>query len=81
MRKSLFLLGAVAALTGCNSSNDQGGQPGCGAKAAAPKKPKPAYCFFKDSETKGWAAKRGKDGNIAGQGQGLSRGLPLQGDP
>ena len=38
-------------------------------RAAAPKKPKPAYCFFKDSETKDWSAKRGKDGNIVVKGK------------
>ena len=69
MRKSMFLLGAVAALTGCNSSNDQASNQGAVTKAAAPEKPRPAYCFFKDSETKGWAAKRGKDGNILVSGK------------
>jgi hypothetical protein len=38
------------------------------AKSAQPKA-KPAYCFFKDSETKGWAATRGKDGNIVVHGK------------
>jgi len=32
-------------------------------------KKKVAHCFFKDSETKGWAASRGKDGNIKVKGK------------
>ena len=36
---------------------------------AQPKKKKPSYCFFKDAETKGWAASRGKDGNIVVKGK------------
>lgn len=70
MRKSLMLLGAVCVLAGCNSSNDDAAnQAAAETKAAAPKKPKPAYCFFKDSETKDWSAKRGKDGNIVVKGK------------
>ena len=51
------------------------GQPGENAgneAAASPPQPKkrPAYCFFKDSETKDWSAKRGKDGNITIKGKG-----------
>jgi hypothetical protein len=70
VRKSFLLLGAVAALAGCNSSNDDSAnQAAAETKAAAPKKAKPAYCFFKDSETKDWSAKRGKDGNIVVKGK------------
>ena len=70
MRKSLFLLGAVAALAGCGSSDQESAnQAAANAAAAAPKKPKPAYCFFKDSDTKDWSAKRGKDGNIVVKGK------------
>ncbi|HEX6783567.1 MAG TPA: lipoprotein [Sphingomicrobium sp.] len=64
MRKSLFLLGGVAALAACSSSDDDAANQAAAKAAAAAKKPKPAYCFFKDSETKGWAAERGKDGNV-----------------
>jgi len=70
VRKSFLLLGAVAALAGCNSSNDDAAnQAVANAAAAAPKKPKPAYCFFKDSETKDWSAKRGKGGDITVKGK------------
>ena len=33
------------------------------------KKPRPAYCFFKDEETKGWAATADKDGNVVVSGK------------
>ena len=65
MRKSLLMLSAAGLLTACGQSNDNAptSQP-----AAQPKK-KPAYCFFKDDELKGWTAKRGKDGNITVKGK------------
>ena len=67
--KTLLLLGAAAvALVGCGQSNENAAANAT-ANSAAAEKPKPAYCFFKDSETKGWAAKRGKDGNIAVTGK------------
>jgi hypothetical protein len=73
MRKSLFLLSGAAVLAGCSSSGDdaanQAAANQAAAEAAAAKKPKPAYCFFKDAETKGWAAKRDKDGNIVVTGK------------
>jgi hypothetical protein len=67
MRNWIFLIGA-AALAACGQSNDDAAANQAAAKAAQPKK-KPAYCFFKDSETKGWAASRGKDGNITVKGK------------
>ena len=70
MRKSFLILGAVASLAGCNSpGDDSANQAAAETKAAAPKKPKPAYCFFKDSETKDWSAKRGKGGDITVKGK------------
>jgi hypothetical protein len=68
MRKTFCLLGA-AVLAGCGQSTDNAAANNESANAAATDKPKPAYCFFKDSETKGWAAKRGKDGNITVTGK------------
>jgi hypothetical protein len=65
MHKGIFLLGAAAMLASC-------GQPGGNTpsnQAAVQPKKKPAYCFFKDEETKGWTAKRGKDGNITLKGK------------
>jgi len=65
--RKFLILCAVAALAGCGqSSKDTTNQ--AAPKAAQPKK-KPAYCFFKDSETKAWAASRDKDGNIIVKGK------------
>jgi hypothetical protein len=83
MRKSTFLLCAAAALVACGQSNDNVAANQAAAKAAQPKK-KPAYCFFKDSETKGWAASRAKDGNVVVKGKAYrldSRYKALLGPP
>jgi hypothetical protein len=64
MHKSMFLAGVAAAgLAACGQSGEQ-----TTAKAPAAKK-KPAYCFFKDAETKSWTASRGKDGSIIVKGK------------
>jgi hypothetical protein len=62
----LFLAGAAASLAACGQSADNANQ--AAANAAQPKK-KPAFCFFKDEELKGWTATRDKDGNIALKGK------------
>jgi hypothetical protein len=64
MRKFAFLMSA-AALAGCGQSSDSANQTA----AVHPKKPRPPYCFFKDSETKDWKASRDKDGNIVVKGK------------
>jgi predicted small lipoprotein YifL len=70
MNKSIILLAAAASLAACGqSTGNSAANQAVNANAAAAKKPKPAYCFFKDSETKGWAAKRGKDENIVVTGK------------
>ena len=69
MRKLIILLGAAAALGACGQSGDNAAATNNAANTAAAEMPRPAYCFFKDSETKGWAAKRGKDGNIVVTGK------------
>ena len=68
MRKTIVLLGAIA-LAGCGQSAGNSTANNSAANTAAVQKPKPAYCFFKDSETKGWAAKRGKDAYIVVTGK------------
>ena len=63
--KRFILMVGTAALASC-------GQVGDEAKETAPAKPKkhrPSYCFFKDTETKGWTASRNKDGNIVVKGK------------
>ena len=63
----LSVAAAAALLAGCGQSDNGSNQQA----AAAPPKPKkkPAYCFFKDPETKSWAASRDKDGNIVVKGK------------
>ena len=64
---SAVALGALL-LTACGQSAGNENK----AAAASPPQPKKrvAYCFFKPEEMKGWAAKRGKDGNITIKGNG-----------
>ena len=64
MLQRLMLLGLAAALVGCGQKEDA--QP---TKAPVPPKKKVGYCFFKDTETKDWAASRDKDGNIVVRGR------------
>jgi hypothetical protein len=68
MRTSILLAGAAAMLSACGQPNGDEAANQAAANAAQPKK-KVAYCFFKDSETKGWAASRAKDGNIIVKGK------------
>ena len=67
MRKLMILAGAVA-LGACGQSPDEAAANNAAANAAA-EKPRPAYCFFKDEETKAWAAKADKDGNVVVSGK------------
>src|SRR5690242_8839534 len=66
MRQSVILLGALLA-AGCNQSAEN--TAANATNTATAEKPKPKYCFFKDSKTKGWAASRDKDGNIVVKGK------------
>ena len=66
MRTSILLLGAAACLAACGQSSEEAA---ANEAAAAPEKPGPAYCFFKDAETKDWKAKPDKDGNVVVSGK------------
>lgn len=65
MRHALLIVTAAAAVAACGQSSDTSKQ---GAAPAQPRK-KPPHCFFKDSETKAWSAKRDKAGNIVVTGK------------
>lgn len=70
MREKILIVAGLAAwLAACGQSNDKNATGGALANASAPKKERSPYCFFKDSETKSWAASRGKDGNIIVKGK------------
>ena len=68
MRKSVILAGVAAGLLGCGQTADKatGNEA---ANGAAAEKPRPAYCFFKPDEMKGWAAKVDKEGNVVVTGK------------
>ena len=69
MYKYLLTIAALALLGACGQRADDAATNQAAANQAQPKKKKVAYCFFKDAEMKGWAASRGKDGNIVVQGK------------
>ena len=69
MRKSIIVVATAGILAGCGQSNDNASAANAEANAPAAQPAKPAYCFFKDSETKGWAAKVDKSGNVVVSGK------------
>jgi len=68
MHKSIVIARAATALASCGQSSETASN-NAAANAAAAEAPKPAYCFFKDSETKGWTAKVDKSGNVVVSGK------------
>lgn len=68
MNKMIGILAVASTLAGCSQPTDNGAANQAAANTAQPKK-KAAHCFFKDPEMKGWAAARGKDGNITVKGK------------
>lgn len=68
MHKSIILSLAAAGLAACGQSADES-STNAAVKVAAPEKPRPAYCFFKTTETKAWAAKVDKSGNVIVSGK------------
>jgi len=68
-RSMIAIVAGAAALAGCGQTNDSAEASANVAKAAAPAKKVP-YCFFKDENSKGWAASSGKDGNVIVKGKG-----------
>ena len=72
MRNYIMIFGAAAGLAACGQASNQAAANKEAANAAAPEKPKPAYCFFKDSETKDWKGTLDKDGNVVVTGKALA---------
>ena len=68
-RSMIAIVAGAAALAGCGQTNDSAEASANVTKAAAPAKKVP-YCFFKDENSKGWAASSGKDGNVIVKGKG-----------
>lgn len=72
MPKSIVpMLASAAVLSACGSHNsaDNSTSNAAASNTAAAEKPRPAYCFFKDSDTKGWKAAADKDGNVVVTGK------------
>ena len=69
MRKTVILFGAAISLAACRQSADNKEANNAAANSAASEKPRPAYCFFKDSETKAWKVKVDRDGNVVVSGK------------
>jgi hypothetical protein len=68
MRRSVVLLGLVTCVGACGTSPDAA-MNNSASKSAAAEAPKPAYCFFKDNETKSWNAKVDASGNVVVSGK------------
>ncbi|HLO20260.1 MAG TPA: hypothetical protein VK192_07190 [Sphingomicrobium sp.] len=69
MHKTTILFGAAISLAACGQSAKNAEANNAVANSAAAEKPRAAYCFFKDSETKAWKAKIDKDGNVVVSGK------------
>jgi hypothetical protein len=67
MRRSIILLSASTLLAGCGQSAEQPANNSAANAAAEVKHP--TFCFFKDEETKGWAAKADATGNVTVTGK------------
>ena len=73
---------AAAGLAACNQSGEGGGASAkATAKTASAEKPKhPTYCFYKDANTKGWAAGTDKSGNVTVKGKAYLEDPGYRGD-
>jgi hypothetical protein len=70
MKALMWIAVASAALAGCGQSVQDNSAVNASVNTAAAQKPKhPTYCFFKDANTKGWAASTDKDGNVTLKGK------------
>jgi hypothetical protein len=64
----LFAAAAAAAVAGCNQGSETNtAKVSANNAAAAPKHP--TYCFFTDTDTKGWSASRDATGNVSVKGK------------
>jgi hypothetical protein len=64
--RHFVIVAAAAGLAACGQS---GNEQAANQAASAPVKEKTPYCFFKDSDAKGWAASTDKDGNVVVKGK------------
>src|SRR5262249_2628244 len=80
--KLLIWISAAAFLAACNQSADAGNATAnANANSVAAAKPKhPTYCFYKDANTKGWAAATDKSGNVTIKGKAYLEDSGYRGD-
>jgi len=69
MRKPIILLAGTAVLTACGQAADNSATTANAAANETVEKPRPAYCFFKGSDTKGWKAAVDPSGNVVVTGK------------
>jgi hypothetical protein len=67
VQRPIIILCASVGLAACGGNEPA--QNNAAATAAAPARKHPTYCFFKDSQTKGWTASRAADGSVTVRGQ------------
>lgn len=67
MRTQVLMLAAIGALAACGQKPDSEASANATTSTAA-SSPHPTFCFFKDEETKGWAAKRAANGDLTVSG-------------
>jgi hypothetical protein len=69
MKHTVYLLaGSFVLLAACGETTKPTHNDEAAVNSAQPEK-KPAYCFFKDDEMKGWKAARDRHGDISVDGQ------------
>lgn len=70
MFKHFTIAALTALLAACSQAADNTGtETNSAANQVAAEKPRPKYCFFKDAETKAWAASRDKAGDVVVSGK------------
>jgi len=70
MRKTVLIAGALAAaVAGCGQKAEQAATLNAAQNQSSAEARHPTFCFFKDEETKGWAAKRAANGEITVTGK------------
>jgi hypothetical protein len=67
LRNLIIVTAATAALAGCGQTSQKDAETKTAAVEKAPERV--PYCFFKDSEAKGWSTATDKQGNVVLRGK------------
>jgi hypothetical protein len=77
----LAVAAAAVGLAACGQSGEETAAVNATDNSAAPEKPKhPTYCFYKDANTKSWAASIDKSGNVTVKGKAYLLDSAYRGD-